>query len=190
VTDEELGRAWRLFQIRHALLTCPYLGFSFNVPNFDIRIPEIHLATASILYANLVSIVDEAIGLRMPAADYERCVNLGNRLAWLNARGELTDFNALDLIRERRNQVAHEIDRPATVAELRDACLVVRTQLMAWGLAADEPAYEVTFERTAMRATTAPGYDYELDRIVRVASGGRILYEATSVARFGPAGQA
>lgn len=124
---------WRMFQIRRALLTSKFLAFSFYHINATVRFPEIQTATASLLYINLLSILDAAMATQMTAEEYERCGNVRNRVMFLRARGKILDEPGLIAIKDRRNEMGHEAGKDATVDELAAAVEKVEEQLLAWG---------------------------------------------------------
>jgi len=180
-----IKEAWHLFQIRRTILTSNMLCVApAGVINGDIRFPELTQATASILYLNLLGLLEEAIASQMSETDFERCVNLKNRLEWLNKRGQLIDWANLDALRERRNEVAHESNKAATVDELNTACSVVEDQLVAWGLIQPGPKYELAFERSALRNASTPELLFEQDRILRVVRGDRVVAEVKQTAKL------
>src|SRR5690242_4897567 len=112
-----MDKAWHLFNIRRALLTSHHLGFAFGV-NAEIRLPEIHSAAASILYVNAVSLLSEAAATRMTQNELRKYTGLNMKLNALNDRGDILDFRALNSIRKRRNEIGHEQNKDASVAEL------------------------------------------------------------------------
>ena len=89
----------------------------------------------------------------------------------------MLDFTALDQIRERRHDLAHEVGKEATLGELDHTCSVIQKQMVAWGLVSNEPPNEVHFERSAVRNSTTPGASFERDLIVRVMNGSRVVLE-------------
>ncbi len=163
--------AWHLFKVRRALLTDPALSLSFGLGMFEvsIRAPQLREATASILYISAVSILDEAVKAQLAP---EKRDNLKTRLAALHERGALLDHAALDDIRDRRNEIGHELEKEATVEELAKACDEIQRQLVVWHLVNDHPPYSIDFERSAVR-----GDDLENDRIVRVMNGADVVAE-------------
>jgi len=175
---------WHLFKVRKALLTTSALCFGGNVPNAEVRIPEILGATSSLLYVNLVAILDEATATQMSPDQFDQCGRLVNRLGWLNKRGKILDFEGLDRIRSRRNELGHESGKDATVDELNSAFAAVQKQLVHWRLVEDEPDYKFTLERSGTRPSTDPKVLFEQDRIVRVLRGDDWVCEAKQTFQF------
>jgi hypothetical protein len=66
------------FKNRRALLTSHWLCFSFG-PNTEIKVPQITMATASILYVNAVSLLGEAIKTRLTPDELRLSPNLSLR---------------------------------------------------------------------------------------------------------------
>ncbi len=178
----DLREAWRLLKIRRALLTSPWLCLAMpGTPNSEMRVPQIQSATASLLYVNAVALLSEGVDTRPPPLPS----NLGSRLKVLRDRSDLLDYDALARVAKRRNEIAHELGREATVAELDSACVSIQGQLSAWELVTDDPPYTLQMERGAMRASTDPSWHYEHDRIVRVMNGDSWVCEWKTVVRFG-----
>ena len=182
----EFGNDWHVFQIRRALLTCPYLALS--VPGFfspTFRVNELNDAAASIIYVNMVSIFSHAVESRMSEQELERknLKSLKPRLDLLNERNDLIDYKVLDQIRERRNEIAHELEKSVSTDELDEACSFVEMQLAAWGLVEIRPKYEIGLEKGSARASSVPGNSYEFDLKVRVMNGDKPVAEWVSIAR-------
>lgn len=156
--------------------------------NSEIRVPEIRSATASILYINAVGILNDATASQMLIKDFEKNANLSNRLSWLEKRGKLLDFANLSKLCDRRNDIAHELQKSATVDELDAACSLIISQLVAWNLVEPGPKYEIYIERGAMRETKEPEFYVEHDRIIQVIRGSDVVYEAKQTVRFGEGG--
>ena len=117
--DDDEAQAWRLFQIRRALLANNHLCISmFGAPFSAVQFPELLKATSSLLYINAVSLLDDALEIRLGPTDSEKISKLGARLMALQKRGDLLDYDTLDAIRDRRNDLGHEIEKEATIEEL------------------------------------------------------------------------
>jgi hypothetical protein len=156
-----------LLIIRRALLINRFICFAADeLFTTTVRPPQLQEAIASLLYVNAVSLLDDAIMTRLQGS--EKKLNRKERLKLLQARGDLLDFAAPDRFRERRNELAHEVGKEATSAELDDACDRIQKQLVAWGLVSDGQPYTIGWEQGAVRASTDPGASFERDQIVRV----------------------
>ena len=147
--------AWHLFKIRSAILTSPNLSLTFG--DTSLRPPEIKKAAASILFVSAISLLDDATETRLPSGEAK---GLEKRLEALCKRGDLLNYQTLDRLRCRRNEISHAQNKDATVKELEQACMAIQEQLVAWGLVEDGPLYTLEFERSAMRGS-------ERDYIVR-----------------------
>ena len=174
-----MNEAWHIFKIRRALLTDQNLCFAVDgVPNFVIRLPELQRATASMLYVNAVALLDDAIETRLSPVELTTARTLGRRLKTLRDRGDLLNYEALDLIRFRRNEIGHELEKDATPEELDTACGAIQNQLAAWGLVLDEPPYILQWERSATRESSDPRVAFEQDRILRIMRGDSWVFES------------
>ena len=47
---------------------------------------------------------------------------------------ELLNYGELEKVRQRRNDIAHELNKPADTAALDWACAEIQRQLIDWGL--------------------------------------------------------
>jgi hypothetical protein len=181
-----MKEAWHLFKIRRALLTAENLSYAVEgVPNFVIRLPEIQAAAASILYVNAVSLLDDGIKTRLTPKELRVNNTLDKRLKALRGRGDLQDYDVLDRIRVRRNEIGHEVDKDATAEELDHACAAIQRELVAWGLVLDEPPYSVGWERSAARLQPEDSdIAFEQDRILRVMRGTEWVMENKVTVKF------
>lgn len=174
-----MKEAWHLFKTRRALLTNENVCFAVDgVPNFVIRLPELQKATASILYVNAVALLDEGIETRLSPGELASNRALDKRLKTLRDRGDLQNYKVLDLIRIRRNELGHEVEKDATVDELDHACTAIQSQLAAWGLVLDEPPYTLQWERSAVLESSDPRVAFEQDRILRIMRGDKWVLES------------
>lgn len=56
------------------------------------------------------------------------------RTLFLTNKGKVLNKGRLHQMRDRRNDIAHDVEQSVAVAELNEAILTVRTQAAAWGL--------------------------------------------------------
>jgi hypothetical protein len=103
---------------------------------------------------------------------------LSGTLKALQDRGDLQNYEALNLIRIRRNEIGHEIEKDATLDELDYACDAIQGQLVAWGLVLAESPYTLQWERSAARESSDPRVAFEQDRIVRIMRGDSWVFES------------
>ena len=174
-----------MFMLRKTLLTHWSVCFEFRGPNTSFHDPIIRNTAASLLYIDLLSILDEAIEAVMTPKDYVRGRKMKNRLEMLNKASRLLDFTSLDEIRGRRNAIGHEFNKEGTVDELDEAVAKVKEQLLDWELIEDLGAYELTFERSAMRGSDVEGYAFENDLIIRINVNGKTRLEMKQTRRVG-----
>ncbi len=163
--------------LRKTLLTHWSVCFDFMGPNMTLRDPIIRNTAASLLYVDLLSILDEALEVVMTPEDYKRGRKMKNRLEMLNKYGRLLDFTSLDAMRERRNDIAHEFNCGATVEELDEDVAKVKKQLLDWNLIEDRGAYELTFEKSQVRGSNVEGDSLEYDTIIRINANSKKMLE-------------
>lgn len=174
--------AWHVLMIRKTLMTDGGVSFDFGV-NFNLKTPMLQDSIASLLYVELVTLLDEAFEERMPAADYRRAGRVKNRIEMLGKAGDLIAPDQLLAVNRRRNEIGHELEKGATVAELNAAVEIVRAQLLAWSLIADRK-YELRAERSAARDSNEPGVAFEQDTTLEVVAGGKVYANLSQTTRF------
>ena len=94
------------------------------------------------------------------------------------------DYGALEDIRIRRNEMAHERSKEATLKELDETLAIIQKQLVAWGMARDSPPYRLDAERSAPRFLSDPVYEFEQDHIARVMNGTKLAAELKQTIRY------
>jgi hypothetical protein len=113
----DVAENWHTFMIRKTLLT-HWSAFDFGAHVGTVRTPLIRDTAASLLFIDLMSILDGALETVMTPAAFARGRKLGNRLEMLRSEGRLLDPDALVSANRRRNEIGHELEKGATVAEL------------------------------------------------------------------------
>ena len=177
-------KEWHLFMIRKALLTNMHIGFVMNGPIGSSRFPLLGHAAASLLYIDLISIIGDAFEKIMSPAEFQRGKKTKNRIQMLAKAGRLLDPAAMLTINDRRNEIAHEADKDATVRELDEAVNHVAKQLKHWGLLDTVRKYEVQLEKSAIRAASDPQWLFEWDFIVRVLADQQVAAEYKNTHRI------
>jgi hypothetical protein len=178
--------AWHVFQVRKALMTHWSVGFDFGFGfNSSLRTPLLRDAIASLLYVELVTILDEAFEEHMAPDEYTRGKKVKNRIKLLSANGDLIDPKGLLKINDRRNDIGHELEKGATVKELEDATEVVKAQLLSWGLVRDKGAYSVRAQRNAMYDTGDPEWPMAQDVTIQVTPEDKVQAELKQTHRLG-----
>lgn len=166
----EIAALWRVFRLRVEVSTDPRIGFVYT-PTNAVLFPPLVEVVASLLYVDLVSILDKAMAMQMRARDYKRLVTIDRRLQFLDTAGKLLDFAALDAMRRRRNDIAHKVVR-LDVAELNAAIATVQAQLEAWGLVGPAPTYERFAGGSGLYDPQRPEYAAARDYRVGVKENG------------------
>jgi hypothetical protein len=160
----EVAETWATFLKRKTMLT-GHPSFGLVLGGEGVPFGPLQGMLASLLYIDAVSIFDAATATQMTEAEHANLSTLNRRLKARDAAGKLLDGKACHRVRERRNNVAHEVIE-ATEAELNEAITVLHGQLQAWGVVGPPPAYGFHAERSGARASDKPGgsiaFDYEV----------------------------
>ncbi len=120
-----------------------------------IPVAHMHLVglLPSFLYVQVASILDDGCE-EIIARDYpgawpkDKRPTFGNRLDFLEKNGRLAAPPACTALRDRRNQLGHELDAYVDWAELDLAIRVVERELQHLGLVGDRPRFEFTTSMT------------------------------------------
>lgn len=179
----DIEKVWRVFHIRRVLLTAPNIGFVWGgLFNASIRFKPIIVASASILYVDLVSILDGAFENVMTTEDYDRGKKMKNRIEMMARIGRVLDKDALIQINEHRNVVAHELEEAVSIEELGRAIKVIEDQLLAWGLINKRLDYKLAFVQSKMEGGDDPEVAFKRDNSVLVMDGDNevAVYTVTS----------
>jgi hypothetical protein len=164
ITPADFATRWHTFLKRKTLVIGRPLGFSFG-PALSIAFAPLQEIVASLLYVDLVSLLEMGTSTQMSGRKFDGLEDLKERLEYLAGQGRILDVAALHEIRLRRNEIGHQVVQ-VSPAELDTAVPVVQRQLEAWGLVGPAPAYQFYFERGAMRELTEqekadrPGFDW------------------------------
>ncbi len=175
----EVIRSWDMFLRRNALLRAGgALGLVFP-GSLSIRFKAISETVDALLYIDAVSIFDASTETRLGEDDFARLANLGRRLTALRDRGLLLDYDALNSIRMRRNQLGHEAVGGVVPTELDAMVGTLQHQLEAWGLVRPPGAgYSFFLERSEARPTDRPDticeWEYEIG-VKRQSDGVKML---------------
>ena len=180
-----VAETWHTFMLRKTLLT--HWSVCFDFFGASLRDPIVRNTAASLLYIDLLSLLDEALQARMPPKEYERGQVTKNRLEMLARKGDLLKEKALQAIRERRNEIGHEFETGATVEELDAALSTVKEQLLSWGMIREIGDYELVF-KSSRRDSEDEKTAFELDMIIRVKAGGEVWLEMKQTEKIGKIG--
>ncbi|MGK2871841.1 MAG: hypothetical protein ACSLFL_06265 [Alphaproteobacteria bacterium] len=180
-----INETWHTFMLRKTLLTHWSVCFDFSFPNTSFRAPIIRNTAASLLYVDLLSLLDEAIQIVMTPEDYARGRKMKSRIEMLKKNDQLFDFESFDAMNNRRNEIGHQIDKGATVDELDNAVAKVKKQLVNWKLIDDLGAYEFTFDKSTKRGSVDEGHPFESDLIIRININGTTYLEMKQTQSFG-----
>ena len=159
--------------LRKTLLTDGSVGFAFGVAAV-IHHHTIRDAAASILYIDLVSIMDSAIHERLLAGND---LKMKMRLKMLNEAGELLDHDRLWAVYQRRTDIAHEWDRGATVDELEKAMEAVQAQLEKWQMIKNIGKYSLEFRQSRKDSSDVQKWAFEVVSEIQIKAGGKVYLE-------------
>jgi hypothetical protein len=115
VSEASVQNRWKEFKVIYAQLTGAKLHMSVG-QGPPIEALGLSESLASLLFVNLMAVLDEAIALQMGPEDYRACGTLQNRPRY---EGD-----------EPRTEIGRD-----PRAELQGACVAIEQQLAAWGLA-------------------------------------------------------
>ena len=148
---------WRIFLLRRALVLHDRLGLLTNVGLHAVEIPPLPELIASLLYVDLVSLLEEGMASQMSRTKFEALEDLKGRIDYLADNEKVLDREALQRIRRRRNEIAHRIER-VPAGELAHALAAVHRQLEAWGLVGPIPRYGFFAEHGAGEPSDREGF--------------------------------
>ncbi len=113
--------------------------------DIGVRFPPLCRVAISLLFVDLVSLLDQATSSQMTLEQFEKLGSLGGRLDYLTSMGKIRNLSALHALRRRRNEVAHSL-MTVEREELDLAVLEVHGQLWMWGLVPDMRRFELALE--------------------------------------------
>ncbi len=169
---------WRTFLLRRALVLHDRLGLITDIGPVAVEIPPLPEFIASLLYIDLVSLLEEGVSSQMTRRKFKELGDLERRIAYLADNGKVLDREALLGIRRRRNEIAHRIERvPAD--ELSHALGAVHRQLEAWGLVGPMPPYGFFAEHGAGEPSDREGFMFKRAGRVGIKHEGQVVLEYT-----------
>lgn len=123
------------------------------------RNPVLDTLLPSLLYIEAVSLLDDA----MDAWLQQKSLTLPKDYKWLNGKLKFADskkilsnYKDLDRIRDRRNDLGHEIGKRVDWSELDNDVSIIQTELLTLGLIDQVPKYEFWAERSAAKESSNP----------------------------------
>src|SRR5262245_39718165 len=141
----EFPALWHTVLQRMVLTVDKPIGYVLG--DFDFAFTPLREIVASLLYVDVVSVLEIAVRTQMTRNQFDELGDLEHRLAHLAEQHKLVDHGALEALRIRRNGIAHGVVR-VDPEELKRAAGLVQAQLQQWGLVGDAPAYEFYAERS------------------------------------------
>ena len=168
----DVARAWDILLRRKTFLVGT---LAFSLADEPLRCQPIADHTASLVFVDLISILDNALSEKLLALGLLDRTTLFDRIEALNKAGALIDAQSLHALRERRNALAHDLDRIKS-HELDDALNKVEAQLQAWQFVSPRPNYIPFGDRSEWRKCETPGdlpYERDFSIGVQIAETGR-----------------
>ena len=153
----QLATAWhRLLQEVELARHYP-APFRLNLGGSVARNPILERVLPSLLYVKMVSLLDDALQEYVASHELEAPKrypdSLGGRIGLLGDSGTLGDPAQLRSIKDRRNELAHEVKEHANWEELEGALQAVHNELQGLGLVGSRPEYSFFAERSALHET-------------------------------------
>ncbi len=156
----DIARAWDTLLRRKTFLVGT---LAFSLADEPLRCQPISDHTASLVFVDLISILDSALSEKLQALGLPDRTTLFDRIEVLNKSGALIDAQSLHALRNRRNALAHDLDRIRS-HELDDALNKVEAQLQAWQFVSSRPNYIPFYDQSQWRRHETPGdLPYERD---------------------------
>jgi len=186
-TSEDIARAWRRFLQDYELARHYKLPYTLHSEGPLNRNPVLERLLPALLHVKLVGLLDEALmhlveskGLVLPTKHGA----LGARLLFLDGQGILSDFDKLKLIKDRRNDLAHESNAWTSWEQLEADISTVDAELQHFGYVGRRPTYEYFGERSAVRGSLLPGVLWEREYRFGLKQDGREIVAFSSVERI------
>jgi hypothetical protein len=168
-----IAAEWDTF-LRRKTFVAGNLAFSYQGKE-PVTCEPVNEVTATLLFIDLVSILDEAAQQKLDERGLKPTKPiLFERLNALQAAGLLLKPVDLQATRDRRNELAHEVER-VRLPELEAAVELVESELLAWGYIGARPDYRPFFEASPWRPGADFPYEREFSIGVRLAKTGHAV---------------
>ena len=183
-TNPTIAKSWRRLLLELELARNhhrPYLLSSFT--SHLHRNPILEYLLPALLYVKTVSILDEALAFQIETQGlllrphYQN--TLKGRIDCLADQGILTKPETLHIIRERRNEIAHEADSQATWDELNADLDFMEEVLKQLGFVGERPQYEFYARRSGGEASSEPGVLFTQEYRYGLKENGQIAIEVS-----------
>ena len=139
----------------------------------------------SLVYIRMVSLLDESLDLYIDSLSltmprrYGRQLN--GRINFLDDQNVLLNAATLHGIRERRNELAHDVQRRVTWEEFDAALDMVEKELQHLNFVGNRPNYEFYAERSGMRDSPKEEVAFIQDYCYGLKEGGEKVIEVSWV---------
>ncbi len=180
-SKEEIRQWWRIYLLEYELAKYyhyPYLLYSGSTQ----RNPLLDQLLPSLLVIRVVSILNGVLefeldsrGITLPQGKYKD--NLKGRIEILGDTGVISDAYVLHRLRVRRNELAHDLSKPATWEELSETVNVVEATLQELGYVGSRPKLEYFGERSALSDSPDPNIRWTREFKVGIKENDKIALE-------------
>ncbi len=179
-SQDDIRGAWRLFLIE--------LEFARNYPmayqlghRLAVRNPVLEKILPSLLYIKMAALLDEGLAAYListtsvlPKA-YRS--TLDGRISFLTDSGKIPNGPALDAIRNKRNELAHETSSSVSWPQVDQDLASVHAALQHLGLVGARPRFDIRAERSGAQGSQEPGIIEYFDYSVTLTEGEKTAAE-------------
>jgi hypothetical protein len=107
--------------------------------------------------------------------------SLAGRIGFLGDQALLSDRAALNRLKDRRNELAHDSVHKPSWAELDAATIQIHKELRHLGFAGDRPHYQFYAEKSPIRASAHEGAKRERTLSFGLKRDGRVVLEVRQI---------
>jgi len=178
-TNPTIAKSWRRLLLELELARNYHIPYALDSPRTR-RNPLLENLLPALLYVKTVSILDEALRFEIEARELTpKRHRLWARIDCLADQGILTKPERLHIIRERRNEIAHEADSQATWDELNADLDFMEEVLKQLGFVGERPQYEFYAERSGAEPSSEPGVLFTQEYRYGVKENGEVAIEVS-----------
>jgi hypothetical protein len=139
----------------------------------------------SLLYIRAIDLLDQALRIHMQqrslALPQSYRDSLAGRIGFLGDQALLSDRAALNRLKDRRNELAHDSVHKPSWAELDAATIQIHKELRHLGFAGDRPHYQFYAEKSPIRASAHEGAKRERTLSFGLKRDGRVVLEVRQI---------
>jgi hypothetical protein len=182
-----ISASWRRFLIDLALARDyqAYFGIAAAVPALPPRNPVLDQLLPGLLHMKALTILDVALkhALAQHGTSPKKALGLKDdlhgRIETAAHLAMLPNAAALHVIRDSRNDIAHDVGAMTDWEALSTCVLEVNTALQSLGLTGELPKLSVSADRSPSDSIDLPGVAYTIDYTVFVKEGSSVWATVT-----------